>query len=140
MRTWLRRMRGAIGMGFVWGAAWALVGSAPHWLFGFNTDAPFPLIFGVLGCIAGFIFSGLVVVTERRRSFDQISLPRFAVWGAIGGLFLSGIFTKCIARLARCARDRPDIRTCQRDLRLRFARLGQAGTEASTVRRGRENG
>ena len=94
MRTWLRRIRGAIGMGVVWGAAWAVVGSVPRWVFGFNTDAPFPIIFGVLGFVAGFIFSGLVVLAERRRSFDQISLPRFAVWGAIGGLVPSGIFAR----------------------------------------------
>jgi len=81
-------------MGLVWGAAWAVVGSLPRWVFGFNTDAPFPIIFGVLGFVAGFIFSGLVVLAERRRSFDQISLPRFAGWGAIGGLVLSGVFAK----------------------------------------------
>jgi len=94
MRTRLRHIRGAIGMGLVWGAAWAVVGSLPRWVFGFNTDAPFPIIFGVLGFVAGFIFSGLVVLAERRRSFDQISLPRFAGWGAIGGLVLSGVFAK----------------------------------------------
>src|SRR6185295_8338986 len=66
----------------------------PRWLFGFNTDAPFPLIFGVLGFIAGVIFSGLVMLTEGRRGFDQLRLPRFAAWGAVGGFLLSAVFTR----------------------------------------------
>ena len=94
MGKWLRRIRGAIGMGFTWGAAWAAAGSVPRWIFGFNADAPFPIIFGVLGFIAGIIFFALLVLTERRRTFDQLSLPRFAAWGALGGVLLSAIFTR----------------------------------------------
>jgi hypothetical protein len=63
-------------------------------VLGFNPDAPFPLIFGVLGFFAGVTFSGLLVLTEGRRRFDQMSLPRFAGWGAIGGLLLSALFAK----------------------------------------------
>jgi len=94
MGKWMRRIRGAIGMGLTWGVAWSIVGMVPRWLFGFNTDAPFPLIFGVLGFIAGVIFSGLVMLTEGRRGFDQLRLPRFAAWGAVGGFLLSAIFTR----------------------------------------------
>lgn len=94
MRKWLRRIRGAIGMGFTWGAAWSIAGMVPRWVLGFNPDAPFPLVFGVLGVFAGVTFSGLVVLTEGSRRFDQISLPRFAGWGAMGGLLLSALFAK----------------------------------------------
>jgi len=94
MGKWVRRIRGAIGMGFTWAVAWSLVGLVPRWLFGFNTDAPFPIIFGVLGFIAGVIFSGLLMLTEGRRGFDELSLPRFAAWGAVGGVLLSAIFTR----------------------------------------------
>lgn len=94
MRKWLRRIRGAIGMGFIWAAAWSVAGMVPRWVFGINADAPFPLIFGVLGFIAGVTFSGLLVLTEGRRRFDQMSVPRFAGWGAIGGLLLSALFAK----------------------------------------------
>ena len=94
MGKWLRRIRGAIGMGFTWAAAWSAAGLVPRWLFGFNTDVPFPLVFGVLGFIAGVIFSGLLMLTEGRRGFEQSTLPRFAAWGAVGGVLLSAIFTR----------------------------------------------
>jgi hypothetical protein len=94
MRKWLRRIRGAIGMGFTWALAWSAVGTVPRWVLGFNPDAPFPLIFGVLGFIGGVTFSGLLVLIEGRRRFDQMSLRRFAGWGAIGGLLLSALFAK----------------------------------------------
>ena len=94
MGKWMRRIRGAIGMGLTWAVAWAAVGSMPRWLFGFNPDVPFPVVFGVLGFIAGLIFSGLLMLTEGRRGFDQLTLPRFAAWGAVGGVLLSAIFTR----------------------------------------------
>ncbi len=94
MRSLLRRVRGAIGIGVIWAAAWSAVGAVPRWIFGFNADAPFPLIFGVLGFVAGATFSGLLVLTEGRRRFDQMTLRRFAVWGAAGGLLLSAAFAK----------------------------------------------
>jgi hypothetical protein len=81
-------------MGVTWAVAWSAVGLVPRWVFGFNADAPFPLIFGVLGLIAGVTFSGVLVLTEGRRRFDQMSLPRFAAWGAMGGLLLSALFAK----------------------------------------------
>jgi hypothetical protein len=91
---WLVRIRGAIGMGLLWGAAWGVAGTVPRWLFGFNTDVPFPIVFGALGFIAGVTFFGILVLTEGRRTFDQMSLPRFAGWGAVGGFLLSGFFTR----------------------------------------------
>ena len=94
MRKWLRRIGGAIGMGFTWAAAWFAAGLVPRWLFGFNTDVPFPLVFGVLGFIAGVTFSWLLVLTEGRRRFDQMSLPRFAGWGALAGFLLSALFAR----------------------------------------------
>jgi peptidoglycan/LPS O-acetylase OafA/YrhL len=94
MRKSLRRIRGAIGMGLTWGAAWCAGGIMLAVVTRFKADAPFPLIFGVLGFIAGVIFSAILALTEGRRRFDQMSLPRFAVWGATGGLLLSAVFAK----------------------------------------------
>lgn len=92
MRKWMRYLRGAIGMGVTWAAALAVVGFVPRWVLGFESDLPFPLLFGGLGFIAGVMFSVLLVLTEGRRRFDELSLWRFAAWGAVGGLLLSALF------------------------------------------------
>src|SRR4051812_26457098 len=97
MRNWLRRIRGAIGMGITWGAAWAVAGMVPRWVFGINADAPFPLIFGVLGFIGGIVFSAVLALTEAGRTLDEMSLPRFAGWGAIGGVLLAALFARAVS-------------------------------------------
>jgi hypothetical protein len=50
------------------------------------------LLFAPLGFVTGVIFSGILVAIERRRRFDRVSLSRFAGWGAVSGLLLSGTF------------------------------------------------
>jgi hypothetical protein len=92
MRKWLQRLRGAIGMGVTWGVAWSAAGFVLAVVTRFKADAPFPLIFGVLGFAAGVIFSAVLALSHGRRGFDQMSLPRFAGWGAAGGLLLSAVF------------------------------------------------
>jgi hypothetical protein len=67
---WRRRIRGAIGMGFMWAAAWFAVGLVPRWVFGINTDVPLPLVFGLFGLIAGLVFSAVLALTQRRRRFE----------------------------------------------------------------------
>ena len=91
MRKWLRRIRGALGMGVTWAVAWAAVGFVPRWVLGINGDVPFSFVFGALGFIAGATFSGLLVLAEGRRRFDQMSLARFAAWGAAGGVLLAAL-------------------------------------------------
>ena len=92
MKKWLRRIRGAIGMGLTWAIAWFGAGLGLLLVVGFGAaDVPFPIFFGLLGFLAGATFSGVLGIVEGRRRFDQMSLPRFAGWGAVGGLLLSGI-------------------------------------------------
>jgi peptidoglycan/LPS O-acetylase OafA/YrhL len=81
-------------MGLTWGAAWSGAGFVLAVITRFQADAPFPIIFGVLGFFAGIIFSALLALTEGGRGFDQMSLPRFAGWGAMGGLLLAALFAK----------------------------------------------
>jgi hypothetical protein len=92
MKKWLRRIRGAIGMGLTWAAAWFGAGLVLLLVVGVGAaDVPFPLLFGLLGFVAGATFSGVLGIVEGRRTFDQMSLPRFVGWGALGGLLLAGI-------------------------------------------------
>jgi len=99
MTTWLRRVRGAVGVGLTWAAAWAivglLIGVASNLLPGlpWNTffevfDAPLPAL-AIPGFLGGVFFSAVLGIVERHRSFAELSLPRFAAWGAVGGLLLS---------------------------------------------------
>ncbi len=93
MSLWLQRMRGAVGMGLLWAAAWFGAGLALLLVVGVDAaDVPFPLGFGMLGFFAGVCFSGVLVVAEGRRRFEQMSLPRFAGWGAVGGVLFSVVF------------------------------------------------
>jgi hypothetical protein len=80
-------------MGLTWAAAWFGAGLILLLIVGVGAaDVPFPLFFALLGFLAGVTFSGVLGIVEGRRRFDQMSLPRFAAWGAVGGLLLSGIF------------------------------------------------
>jgi hypothetical protein len=101
MTKWLRRIRGAIGTGLTWAVAWGGVGTIVMLGFllrtGSRPDAPFPLVFGVFGFVAGVIFSGVLGLVEGRRRFDQMSLPRFAAWGAAGGFLLAAAFVLAVS-------------------------------------------
>jgi hypothetical protein len=91
MKRWLRRIRGAIGMGLTWALAWFGAGLILLAVVGFGAaDVPFPLFFALLGFLAGVMFSGVLGIVEGRRRFDQMSLTRFAAWGGAAGLLLAG--------------------------------------------------
>jgi hypothetical protein len=93
---WLRRIRGALGMGLTWAFGWALVGVliGVAWTLGVPMewfidvfDAPLPALW-VPGFFAGTTFSVVLGIAGRRRRFDELSLPWFSAWGALGGLLL----------------------------------------------------
>lgn len=95
----MRRVRGALGMGLTWAAGWALGGIAigvaslllpglPWDAFFEVFDAPLPAL-AVPGFVGGVIFSAVLGVAARGRSFHELSVGRFAAWGAVGGLLLS---------------------------------------------------
>ena len=99
MKKWLRRIRGAVGMGLTWAAGWALVvvlmGVTTILLPGTGLEVIFEaaddelLMVMMLPAFAGgVVFSTVLGIAGRRRRFDELSLPRFTAWGAIGGLLL----------------------------------------------------
>lgn len=95
---WRRRIRGALGLGLTWGMAWFGAGMLLLLVVGPDAaDVPFPLGFGMFGFLAGATFSVILGIAGRRRSFDQISLPRIAAWGAAGGLALCAGFVAVAA-------------------------------------------
>ena len=97
MDALLRRIRGAIKMGFLWAFAWSGAGVAMAFITGFTADVPFPLLFGVFGFLAGVSFSTVLALADGRRGFEQMSLPRFGGWGAVGGGVLAVVFTRLVS-------------------------------------------
>jgi hypothetical protein len=95
MKGWLRRIRGAIGMGLTWAVAWSPIGAGMAWVLGFFFRGvemgEWVGLFAVLGLVGGAVFSTVIRLTEGRRRFDELSLPRFAAFGALGGLLLGGL-------------------------------------------------
>ena len=94
MGKWLRRVRGALGMALAWAIIWAAVGGGimellvdPH---GKILDM-WPQTLAIPGFFGGLVFSGLLWVAEGRRKFEELSLARFAVWGAAVGLLLGAL-------------------------------------------------
>ena len=51
-------------------------------------DAPLPAL-AVPGFVGGLLFSIVLGIAGRHRRFDELSVSRFAIWGAIGGVLLS---------------------------------------------------
>lgn len=103
MKRWLRRVRGAVGMGLTWGVAGFLVGSGIEMIhnlwptpFGSMVDI-WPAALGYPAFLGGLGFSTVLGIAGRRRRFDELSLPRFAVWGAVGGLMVSLIAAAVVA-------------------------------------------
>jgi hypothetical protein len=84
-------------MGLIWAAAWFGAGLILLLVVGVGAaDVPFPLFFGLLGFLAGVTFSAVLGIAEGRRRFDQMSLPRFAAWGGVGGFLLSVVFAAAL--------------------------------------------
>lgn len=95
MKTWLRRIRGAVGMGLTWALGGALVGFGIELIhnvwpnpLGSLVDI-WPAVLAYPAFLGGVIFSVVLGIAGRRRRFDELSLPRFAAWGALGGLLAS---------------------------------------------------
>jgi hypothetical protein len=83
-------------MGLIWAAGWTLLGmlgvAVTYTLFP-NLPDVFDVwipVFAYPGFLAGVGFSLVLRLTEGRRRFDELSLPRFAAWGALGGFLVGG--------------------------------------------------
>ena len=89
----IRRLKAAVGIGLTWAFAWFAAGMVLLLIIGPDAaDVPFPLGFGFLGFLTGVTFSGVLGVVERHRRFDQMSIPRFALLGAVGSALLATLF------------------------------------------------
>ena len=93
MKTWLRRVRGAVGMGLLWALLWAPVAV----LIGTrivdpddSMDEMWWMVGALPGFLSGVVFSAVLGTVARRRRLDELSVARVGGWGAVAGL-LTGI-------------------------------------------------
>ena len=97
LSKWLKRIRAAVGIGLTWAVGWGFVG-ALLLLFGVVTggipvgrlvELILPLFrLSMVGFVGGGAFSVILGLAGGRRRFDEMSLPRFAGWGAMGSLLV----------------------------------------------------
>ena len=96
MRTWLRKLRGMVSIGAVWGLAWSVLGFA-FGAFGSmiwhdiltTTVVKYVLNMGLQYGIAGFVFgskfAGILTIMDGRKTFEELTPKREALWGALVG-------------------------------------------------------
>ena len=85
-------------MGVLWALGGALLGGGVEfldnlgvpwaWIDGIDMWIP---LFALPGFFGGIAFSLVLGVAGHSRKFEELSLPKFAAWGAIGGLLLGGV-------------------------------------------------
>jgi hypothetical protein len=90
MKQWLRRIRGAVGMGLTWAVVWGPVGV----LIGMfvdpdgSMDEMWVAVGAYPGFLGGVVFSAVLGIAAGRRRFDELSLSRVGAWGAVAGLLV----------------------------------------------------
>lgn len=110
MSRFFARVRGAFGIGVLWAIAGAFVGFAIELVLNILPGSDlllgvdiWPAALAIPGFFAGLAFSVVLTITEGRRSFDALKLPRVAAWGALGGLVLGTVVGLPIAVIAALA-------------------------------------
>jgi hypothetical protein len=99
VKRWLKRVRGALGMGLLWAAGGAGVGGLielldnvlPGGLAMASAVDMWPQTLAIPSFLGGVVFAVVLGIAGGRRRFDELSLPQFAAWGAVAGLLLGGL-------------------------------------------------
>lgn len=92
MKRWLRKLRGILSIGAIWGTVGGAIGAVGGVLvsvFGgfplFSSLVEWCLGAGGLGFLFGSGFAVVLTVLEGRRTLDELTPGRAALWGALAG-------------------------------------------------------
>ena len=99
MPNWFKRVRATLGMGLLWAAGGMGVGGVielldnvlPGGLAMASRVDMWPQTLAIPGFIGGVLFAVVLMIAARVQRFDELSMPRFAAWGAVAGLALGVI-------------------------------------------------
>ena len=95
MKQWMSGIRGTVLMILLWVIGWGLGFGGIMEAF-IDPDGEildvWPTFLAIPGFIGGIVFSAMLAIAERRRSFNEVPLFRFALWGAVTGIVL-GVLT-----------------------------------------------
>jgi hypothetical protein len=98
MKDWIRRIRGAFGMGVAWAIGWGFAGGLIELASNLGIHLPWfslidmwPQTLAIPGFLGGVIFSVVLRIAAGRKRFDELSVRRFGVWGAVAGAVVGGL-------------------------------------------------
>jgi hypothetical protein len=98
VKKWLRRIRGALGMGVIWAIGGAAIGGLIELLANIVPGLPWtsivdmwPQTLAILAFRRGVLFAVILGVARGHRRFEDLSLAQFTAWGALAGVILGGV-------------------------------------------------
>lgn len=103
MKSLMRRLKAALGIGSIWGAAFAGVGAIlgaliPTTSF-LSTVVGLGAVAGVGGLLLGIGFAGVLSAMESRRTLAELTSRRAALWGFLAGSALALVGSVAIGQL-----------------------------------------
>ncbi len=110
MGVLLRKLKAALGIGSIWGITAGGVGTALGGLSRLPTGSflssalAFGVGCGVAGLILGAGFGGLLSLMEGRRTLDELTAHRAALWGFVVGAAVALVGTITVASLTDVVR------------------------------------
>ena len=97
MKTWLRKLRGILGIGAIWGLAGSVLGFALGAIVSLFWHDMLPITVvkyvgfmtlqhAVWGFVSGSGFAGVLTIMEGRKTLEELTPVRAALWGALTGV------------------------------------------------------